>query len=352
MKILVVDDKATSRKTLEIYAKKLGHEVLTASDGREGWHIWKSERPRIVVTDWIMPKMNGLELCSAIRNHEDEDYTYIVMVTVQDEIEEVIQGMKAGADDYLTKPVNKEEFYFRLKAGERVINLQDKIIVIFSLAKLAESRDPETGSHLERIRYFSKILAETLLDDPNAPPELNSRYINNIFLTSPLHDIGKVGIPDQILLKPGRLTSEEFDIIKNHTFIGYKTLNEALQKSPKAEYLRMSAEIAMFHHEKYDGSGYPKGLRGNAIPLSARIVALADVYDALTSKRVYKDAMSHDEAYAIIQKEKGAHFDPLVVNAFDKCVEQFSAIKERFTEKEIKLTNQFWICQNLNRTQP
>lgn len=331
MKILVVDDKVTSLKTLEIYAKKLGHEVLTAKDGQEGWNIWNSERPRIVVTDWVMPNMNGLELCSAIRNHEDEDYTYIVMVTAQDDINEVILGMKAGADDYITKPVNKEEFYFRLKAGERVVNLQDKVIVIFSLAKLAESRDQETGAHLERIQYFSKTLAETLLDESTAPSELNLRYVNNIFITSPLHDIGKVGIPDHILLKPGRLSTEEFDIIKTHTLIGYETLNEALQKSPKAEYLRMSAEIALLHHEKYDGSGYPNGLHGNEIPLSARIVALADVYDALTSKRVYKEAMSHEEAYTIIQKEKGSHFDPLVVDAFDQCAGEFIAIKERFS---------------------
>jgi len=330
MKILVVDDKATSRKTLEIYAKKLGHEVITASDGKEAWHIWNTERPRIVVTDWIMPVMDGLELCSAIRKHEDEDYTYIVMVTAQDETSQIIEGMKVGADDYLTKPVNKDEFYFRLKAGERILGLQDKAVVIFSLAKLAESRDPDTGAHLERIRHYSKALAETLLDGPDALPELNSRYVNNLYLTSPLHDIGKVGIPDHILLKPGKLTSDEFDVIKNHTLIGYDTLNEALQKSPKAEYLRLSAEIALSHHEKYDGSGYPFGLKGDAIPLSARIVALADVYDALTSKRVYKDAISHSEAYETIQSEKGSHFDPRIINAFDKCIEQFIAIKERY----------------------
>ncbi|MCP4671934.1 MAG: response regulator [Desulfobacula sp.] len=333
MKILVVDDKATNRKTLEIYAKKLGHKVITATDGQEGWKIWDNERPRMVVTDWVMPNMNGLELCSAIRENDDEDYTYIVMVTAQDEISEVIQGMKAGADDYLIKPVNKEEFYFRLKAGERILNLQDKDIVIFSLAKLAESRDPETGSHLERIRFFSKTLAQTLLEAPSAPLELNYRYIDNIFLTSPLHDIGKVGIPDQILLKPGRLNNNEFDVIKTHTLIGFETLNEALQKSPKAEYLRMSAEIALFHHEKFDGSGYPNALSSDSIPLSARIVALADVYDALTSKRVYKEAMDHGKAYDIILNEKGAHFDPMVVNAFEKCVNEFLAIKKRFEEK-------------------
>ncbi|MCK5686925.1 response regulator [bacterium] len=333
MKILVIDDQATSRKTLEIYAKRLGHKVITASDGQEGWDIWNSERPRIVVTDWVMPKMSGLELCSAIRKHEDEDYTYVVMVTAQDSLEDIILGMKAGADDYLTKPVNQEELYFRLRAGERILNLQDKDIVIFSLAKLAESRDPDTGAHLERIRFFSKALAQALLDGPNTPETLNSHYIDNLFLTSPLHDIGKVGIPDRVLLKPGRLTSEEFDVIKKHTLIGYTTLNEALQRSPKAEYLRMSAEIALSHHEKFNGNGYPNGLRGDDIPLSARIVAIADVYDALTSKRIYKDAMSHDKAYNIIQEEKGSHFDPLIVNAFDTCLEQFLAIKERFSQE-------------------
>jgi len=332
VKILVVDDKATSRKTLEIYAKKLGHEVVTAVDGQEAWNIWNTERPRMVVTDWIMPNMNGLELCSAIRQNEDEDYTYIVMVTAQNEIEEVIKGMKAGADDYIVKPVNKEEFYFRLKAGERVVHLQDKAIVIFSMAKLTEFRDADTGSHLERIRYFSKILAETLSEQSEFLSILDSRYINNIFLTSVLHDIGKVGVPDQILLKPGKLTKEEFEIIKTHTLIGFETLNEALQKSPKAEYLRMSAEIALSHHEKFNGCGYPYGLKGNEIPLSARIVALADVYDALTSKRVYKEAISHDTASNIIKKENGKHFDPLIVKAFDLCADQFVSIRKKFDE--------------------
>ena len=332
MKILVVDDQLTSRKTLEIYAKKLGHEVITATDGQEAWDIWENERPRLVITDWVMPNMNGLELCSAIREHEDGDYTYIVMVTAQDEIEQIVLGMKAGADDYLTKPVNKEEFYFRLKAGERVLNLQDKDIVIFSLAKLAESRDPDTGAHLERIRHYSKTLTESLLNISNTPVEINTHYIDNIFWTSPLHDIGKVGIPDHILFKPGRLTDEEFDLMKNHTLIGYSTLNDALQKSPKAEYLRMSAEIALSHHEKYDGSGYPNGLKGDGIPFSARIVAVADVYDALTSVRVYKKGMSHDIAYNIIQEESGMHFDPLIVRAFDQSHEQFIKIKERFCE--------------------
>lgn len=322
MEILVVDDEIASRKTLEIFSKKLGHKVLTASDGAEAWEIWKHERPRIVVTDWNMPKMNGLELCSRIRDNETDDYTYIVIVTSRDTESEVIEGMKAGADDYITKPVNKDELFFRLKAGKRVINLQDKNMVIFVLAKLTESRDPDTGNHLERVRNYCKILAEQISRMPNHPPECDRMFINNIFLTSPLHDIGKVGIPDNILLKPGPLNEMEFEIIKKHTIIGYNTLSEALERCPKADYLQMSAKIALYHHEKFDGSGYPYGLHDEEIPLSARIVAIVDVYDALTSERVYKKAMPHETAMSIICSESGKHFDPFIVRAFCEAIER------------------------------
>ncbi|MFH2059671.1 MAG: HD domain-containing phosphohydrolase [Pseudomonadota bacterium] len=335
MKILVVDDDVASRKTLKFFTKKLGHEVISAKDGEEALKIWKKEQPRIVVTDWIMPKLNGLELCEKIREYEGDDYTYIVIVTTLDSDLNVVEGMKAGADDYIIKPFNKDELYFRLKAGERVLSLQDKDMVIFVLAKLAESRDTDTGEHLERIRYYCKILAETYFDICDNELSYDRQFINSIFLASPLHDIGKVGIPDKILLKPGKLTYEEFEIMKTHTTIGYNTLNEALKKNSRTDYLRMSAEIALYHHEKFNGKGYPKGLQGEKIPLSARIAAIADVYDALVSERVYKKAFTHEKAKSIIEKESGEHFDPELVKTFLKCSDKFVGIHKNYSNKNI-----------------
>ncbi len=187
---------------------------------------------------------------------------------------------------------------------------------------------------MERIRHYSKELTTAILKLDNSPKEIDALFLDNIFLTSPLHDIGKIGISDNILLKPGRLNDKEFQIMKRHAVIGFDTLNEALEKYPKADYLRMSAEIALSHHEKFDGSGYPNGLKGEEIPLSARIVALADVYDALVCKRVYKEAYQHDMARSIIEKERGTDFDPMVVDAFLSCEDKFIEISERFSKNQ------------------
>ena len=209
------------------------------------------------------------------------------------------------------KPFNKDELNVRIKAGERVLRLQTKDIVILSLAKLAESRDEDTGQHLNRVRYYSKVLAKTLHHGTKRPPELNPQLIESIFTTAPLHDIGKVGIPDHILLKPGSLNDKEFNIMKSHTLIGFKTLMDTYNKAPHANYLEVAAEIARNHHEKYDGSGYPDGLKGDGISLSCRIFALVDVYDALVSERPYKEPFTHDRAKSIIVDGKGAHFEVL-----------------------------------------
>ncbi len=330
MKIMIVDDEVVSRMKMQKLTQSLGHEILVAIDGFEGWKTWEAERPKIVITDWNMPRMDGLDLCRKIRSEKAEDYTYIIFVTGRDNIQDVIKGMEAGADDYIAKPFNKDELNVRIKAGERVINLQSKDIVIFALAKLAESRDEDTGNHLERVRYYSKHLADTIIHSPNPPPELNQLLADNIFLTSPLHDIGKVGIPDYILLKPSRLDDNEFTIMKSHSKIGYNTLNEALQKALKANYLQIAAEIAHHHHEKYDGSGYPDGLKGDEIHIASRIFALSDVYDALVSKRPYKEPFTHDRAKHIIINGKGKHFDPVVVDAFQKCEHSFIEIQEKY----------------------
>jgi cyclic di-GMP phosphodiesterase len=331
MKILIVDDELVSRKKMELLVRNLGHDPIVASDGMEGWETWKKERTRMVITDWMMPGMNGLALCARIREAEGSQYIYIIMVTSREDVSDLVKGMDAGADDFITKPFVKEELAVRIRAGERISSFETRDIVIFSLARLVESRDSETGYHLERIRYYSKELTIALSKTNNPPEEIDALFLDNIFLTSPLHDIGKIGIPDYILLKPGRLDEEELEVMRKHSIIGFNTINEALKKYPKADYLRMSADIAISHHERFNGTGYPNGLKGEEIPLSARIVALADVYDALVSKRIYKEAYQHGMARTIIEKERGKGFDPMVVDAFFACEEKFREISVRFS---------------------
>jgi len=330
MKIAIVEDEFVSRRKMQRFIQGLGYETLVASDGLKGLELWQNERPRIVITDWIMPGLDGIDLCQKIRETEGSQYTYIIMVTSKEDIGDVVASIEAGADDFITKPFEKEELAVRIRAGERIIGFESKDLVIFSMAKLAESRDPETGYHLERIQFYSKILVETLMSSQNPPPELNDPFVENIFLTSPLHDIGKIGIPDFILLKPGRLDDREFEIMKTHCQIGFETLDEALKRYPQADYLRMSADIAIAHHEKFDGTGYPNRLLGEEIPLSARIVALADVYDALVHKRVYKTAYTPDVAKALITESSGSHFDPDIVEGFLACEDSFIEILKKF----------------------
>ncbi|HMA65918.1 MAG TPA: HD domain-containing phosphohydrolase [Chitinispirillaceae bacterium] len=330
MKVLITDDELVSRKKLEKHVTSMGHQVIVATNGKEALSLWIKHRPDLVISDWVMPEMNGIELVREIKRLQGSNYCYVIMITSQSETRDLVTGMEAGADDFIAKPFIKEELTVRIKAGERIINFESRDIVIFSMACLAEARDSDTGNHLERIRYYSKILAEDLAREEKLE-QLTPIFIDNIFLTSPLHDIGKIGIPDFVLLKPGQLDDKEYKIMQKHTSIGYEALNTAIDKYPNAEYLRMSAEIAFYHHEKFDGSGYPNHLRGEDIPLSARIVALADVYDALVSRRVYKSAMPHDTAKSIILAERGRHFDPRVVDAFLRCEEQFIEILDKFS---------------------
>jgi len=338
MKILLVDDELVSLCKLEQLIKDLNHQPLVADDGETAWKIWQREKPDIVITDWMMPKMDGPRLCTKIRKAESGGYTYLILVTSKNNSQDIVAGMEAGADDYITKPFHRDELIARIKAGERVLNLQIKDLVIFAMAKLAESRDPETGQHLNRIRSFSKILTQALSQSGKSekfPEKIDSQFVDNIYLTSPLHDIGKVGIPDSVLLKPGRLNEKEFSMMKNHSLIGYETLRDAFNMYPKASFLKMSCEIALNHHERVDGSGYPNGLKKEDIPLSARIVALADVYDALVSVRVYKKAFTHDVAKSIIEQDSGKHFDPDIVDAFLRCETDFIKISDEFKETAI-----------------
>ena len=332
MKVLIVDDDDISLELLRTALESAGYEVEATSNGRQALMAMSRSDIQLVITDWEMPEMDGLALCQAIRRRASLGYVYIILLTSHSSSREIVVGMTAGADDFIVKPFNQAELMARLRAGIRVLSLETREMVIFALAKLAESRDHETGSHLERVQHYSRRLAEGLAKMPQFAREIDGDFIRLVFQTSPLHDVGKVSVPDSVLLKPGRLTADEFEIMKTHTTVGADTLETALAKYPQAPFLQIARDIALSHHERWDGQGYPHGLRGTRIPLAARIVAVADVYDALTSRRVYKDAYSHETARDIIVADSEKHFDPNVVTAFLSAEQDFIRIRQRFSD--------------------
>lgn len=316
MRVLVVEDDAISAAFLRDTLAYFGYKPTTAVNGREAFELLRTGEFRIVVTDWEMPEMGGLELCRQVRGRSWNSYIYIILVTFFDGVDRVVEGLRAGADDFLSKPYHPDELKVRLRTGERMLSLESRDAMLFSLAKLAESRDRDTGMHLDRMREYCRILAQELSGWKKYRDLIDGEFIQLLYLTSPLHDIGKVGIPDNVLLKPGRLTPAEFDIMKTHTLIGGETLRAVTEAYPTVKYLSMAREIALTHHEHVNGRGYPFGLRGDEIPISGRLTAVPDVYDALTSRRVYKEKMSHEEARQIILQGSGTQFDADVVEAF------------------------------------
>ena len=313
---LVVDDDPTWQMIVENILRRMGYEVITAGNGKEALEQLKNPGVHLVITDWDMPEMSGIELCRAIRAGDYAGYVYVIMITGNDTDEQKLQGLSAGADAFLTKPFKPAEFLVCVKTAERILSLETCELAIFALARLAESRDLETGKHIERVQKYARILAQQLGTTEKYAGVVDDSFVRLVHQTSPLHDIGKVGIPDAILLKPGKLNGREMEIMRTHAKIGAETLDAALERFPNARFLRMARDIAAGHHERFDGKGYPDGIAGEAIPLAARIVALADVYDALTSRRVYKPAMAHEAARGILVAERGKHFDPDVVDGF------------------------------------
>jgi putative two-component system response regulator len=332
LRVLIVDDNRLALTVLDNVLIEGGYEVTAVTGAREAMQVMRKGLHRLVITDWEMPDMDGLELCRAIRSEGLAGYTYIIMLTAHGTPDEKVQGLSAGADDLITKPFHPAELLARVRNAERMLSIETRDVAIFALAKLAESRDPETGAHLERVRNYCRVLAQHLASSTKLGGQINSEYIRLIYQTSPLHDIGKVGIPDRVLLKPGRLTEPEFEIMKEHTTIGARTLEAALRQFPGLDFLEMARDIALTHHERWDGTGYPRKLTAGEIPLCGRIMALADVYDALTSKRVYKAAYDHELARSIIVAERGKHFDPDVVEAFVQTEPSFIALHDKFSE--------------------
>ncbi|QTA90074.1 HD domain-containing phosphohydrolase [Desulfonema magnum] len=327
-KVLVTDDDMAQRLLLRACLETDGYEVWEAEDGSEAVDKLASEPDiRLLLTDLNMPKMDGYELIRTIREKELR-YTYIIILTSMNDRESLLRGLSVGADDYLTKPVFPDELKLRLRGGTRLLKLESQDLLIFSMAKLAEYRSQETGFHLERVSHYTRLIARDI--SKNHPElRLSLSMADEIGMVSSLHDIGKVAIPDRILHKPGRLTLEECSVMKTHTTIGGEIIKDIYDMTGSL-YLWLAHEIAMYHHERWDGRGYPLGLAGEDIPISGRIMALADVYDALNSKRCYKDPFPYEKVRGIILQERGHHFDPKVVDAFLRQEDACLAIKQRF----------------------
>ncbi len=334
MNALVVDDDPIAVEMLRFTLEDAGHRVATAPDGNAALALIAGQPFELVITDWEMPGCTGPELCRAIRSGAagglGSGYCYLVLLTGRSSQAERVEGLSAGADDFLSKPFDRAELLARLASADRIAQLETRDVAIFAMAKLAESRDSETGQHLERVQSYSRVLTQKLLAMGQFVDEIDAEFVRLIHSTSPLHDIGKVGIPDSVLLKPGRLSDREFEIMKTHATLGAETLAAAADRFPGAGFLTMARDIAATHHERFDGTGYPNQLVGHAIPLAGRIVALADVYDALTSRRVYKDAFTHDVARGILEADRDTHFDPAVVDAFLAAEDEFLAIRAQF----------------------
>ncbi len=368
--VLVVDD---TPQNLSIMGELLQpfYRVRIANSGEKALRAARSEpRPDLILLDVMMPGMDGYEVLRQLRADVATRDMPVIFVTAMDGSSNEEYGLSLGAVDYITKPVIPAIVLARVRAQLELKAARDRLardnlwleaevarrmsenlliqdLSVRALACLAEARDNETGNHIVRTQGYVEVLARHLLDEERFRPALEGNRLAMMVKAAPLHDIGKVGIPDAILLKPGRLTAEEFEIMKTHASIGADAITKAMQQAESGEhhdaavhspmafaFLEIAREIAGGHHEKWDGSGYPNGLAGDAIPVSARLMALADVFDALISRRVYKAPMTLEETTSIILNGRGAHFDPQVVDAFMACSRQFADIAERFADTE------------------
>ncbi|MEE4358172.1 MAG: HD domain-containing phosphohydrolase [Desulfococcaceae bacterium] len=336
MNIIIAEDDLITRHRLEKFLSKWGHRVMAAPNGAEALTLFMAEDADLIITDWMMPEMEGPELVQHIRQSR-KPFVYVILLTSKGGKTDVIAGLnEIGADDYIVKPFDPDELQARLSVGDRMVRLEremrehnenlEKIVrrqtrmiretqeeTIVKLLTALESRDQETGGHVRRISLFSVVLAEAAGWGRSETDDLR--------LAAPMHDIGKIGVPDRILRKPGPLTSAEFDIIKTHTTIGGRILGES-----DFPMLHMAHDIALCHHEHWNGAGYPSGISGEKIPKAARIVALVDVYDALSNDRVYRRASPEEEVLAIMNAGKGSHFDPWYYDLFVSKLPEFRHI--------------------------
>jgi len=343
-KVLMVDDNPTNLQVLQATLEGQGYRLLAARDGASALAVAAKAAPDLILLDIMMPGMDGYEVCRRLKSDPATCDIPVIFLSALEQTEDKVKGLQLGAVDYITKPFQPAEVIARvnthltLRCLQRQLrdanaaltelnqNLEKKVEersrellrsrdgIIFAMAKMTEARDDDTGKHLERICRYVEVLARELARTDAA---ITEEWIRTVVKTAALHDIGKVGIPDGILLKKGHLNPREREIMENHPAIGGDTLLELREEmGGGGPFLSRAIEITLGHHERWDGTGYPFGIKGEAIALSARLVAVADVYDALVSKRVYKPGMSHEDASRLIQEGAGKHFDPCVVAAF------------------------------------
>lgn len=358
--ILVVDD-ASANLALIASLLRATYTVKAVNHGAKALKLVTDEPPDLILLDIMMPDMDGYEVCRRLKADPFSSHIPIIFLTSKNDVESEQIGMELGAVDYVSRPISPPVLLSRVKAHlvdaanartlrvnneylafevskrtQQLVALQD--VTILAMASLAETRDSDTGNHLRRTQHYMRLLGNQLKTHPRFSNYLSGDMVSTLFKCAPLHDIGKVGIPDRILLKPGRFEPEEFAIMQTHPALGYEALVNA-QKTTGGhiDFLVIAEEIVYSHHEKWDGTGYPQGLLGDAIPISARLMALVDVYDALISKRVYKLGMSHAQATGIIVEGRGRHFDPDVVDAFLALDVEFQAIAIQFADVDSDL---------------
>jgi putative two-component system response regulator len=343
--VLIVDDNQVNLVLFEALAKKLGASAPKACASALDGLAWaQAHEPDLIILDYMMPDLNGIEFIRRLRATPGHETVPILMITANDQKEVRYRALTSGATDFLTKPIDRLEFLARAtnllalsdarrKLADRAAWLAEEVHkatatilegereTVIRLSKAAEYRDPETGAHILRMAHYSKLIGRGL--------GLSEAEQELLLHAAPLHDIGKVGIADGILLKPGRLTPDEFDLMKRHARYGYEIL-----KDSRSALLQLGAEIALGHHEKFDGSGYPSQLKGQEIPIHCRIVAVADVFDALTSTRPYKPAWSLDDAAQYIRAHSGSHFDPSCVAVFFEAWPEVLDIRARFRDED------------------
>lgn len=356
--VLVVDDTPENLTLISSLLKDL-YTVKVANSGEKALkYLENGQAPDLILLDIMMPGLSGYEVIKKIKENPKTHDIPVIFLTAMASMEDEEKGLKMGASDYITKPISPSIMLARIKTQlenkmaadflknhnaylesevakrtEEISAIQN--VTILAMASLAETRDSETGNHIRRTQKYVRILAKKLQHHPRFEHFLSDAMIETLYKSAPLHDIGKIGIPDKILLKPGKFTPEEFEMMKGHTTLGKSAIESAeKQLGMEVDFLKIAKEIAYAHQEKYDGSGYPLGLSGDEIPISARLMAVADVYDALISRRVYKEAMGHERAVEIILEGNGTHFDPDIVTAFSELVEEFKAIAESFSDSD------------------
>jgi putative two-component system response regulator len=355
-RILIVDDVNENLHAL-MNILRGDYTISAATCGEKALELARREpQPDLILLDILMPGMDGYEVCRRLKAEPKTRDIPVIFLTALIEEEDERHGLEVGAEDYITKPISppivlaRVKIHLNLKATADFLRdktdflekevakrtreltaIQD--VTIQAMASLAETRDSDTGNHIRRTQFYVRALAKKLRSHPRFAKQLTDPVIVTLFKSAPLHDIGKVGIPDRILLKPGRFTPEEFEVMKRHTTLGREAIEHAEQSlGTPVEFLTVAKEIAYSHQEKWDGSGYPEGRASEDIPLSARLMAVADVYDALISRRVYKEGMPHDVAVALIAADRERHFDPDVVDAFLAVQEEFRTIAARFVD--------------------